>query len=674
MRISRSPLLDVLRSAGLQGVRRETLCHGRVPGTEHEATLGIIAPFPSLLRPDQAHLRILETTDLHVHITPYDYYSDRPDAAVGLAQCGTLIDRLRAGAPNCLLFDNGDFLQGNPMGDYIAYVRGMAAGQMHPAILAMNTLGYDGAALGNHEFNYGIDYLLQSLAGANFPSVCANLALTQGASPRLDRMLTKPYLLLDRTLTDASGVPHRIRVGVIGLVPPQVTTWDHKHLYGKAQSRDMVASARAFVPEMKEAGADLVIALAHTGIGATDATDFMENAAVPLAGIDGIDLLLTGHTHQVFPSPAFPASPFVDPVAGTIHGKPAVMAGFWGSHVGVIDLVLDRRGGGWQIASSSTRVEPIAEPGADGAMRARVAGKAATLAAVATAHDQTLHYARRPVGASAIPLNTFFAQVVETPAVRLVAAAQAQHVRAALAETRWAGLPVVSAAAPLKAGGRGGPHHYTDAPAGDLAMRHIADLYVFPNVIRAVMVTGAELAAWLERAAGLYNRIAPGSADAPLLNPDFPSYNFDLIWGPGYQIDLSQPSRFDPSGKLVAPDAQRIRNLSLEGSAVDPEADYVIATNDYRAHGGGDFPGTGAGKVIHSTTLRNRDALLHLIRRHQVGPCPLAPGWSFAPMPGTTVLFDTGAGSAAHLPDRPTLKIEPAGPAPGGFLRYRIRL
>lgn len=674
MRNSRSPLLGVLRPTGLQGVTRETLRHGSCPGAEQEATLGIIAPFQMVLRRDQVHVRILETTDLHVHITPYDYYSDRPDPSVGLAQCGSLIDQLRSGASNCLLFDNGDFLQGNPMGDYVAYVRGMEAGQMHPAILAMNTLGYDGAALGNHEFNYGIDFLLHALAGANFPAVCANLALRQGAGPRQDRMLTKPYLLLNRTVTDAGGVPHLIRIGVIGLVPPQVTTWDHKHLHGRARSRDMVQTALAFVPEMKEAGADLVIALAHTGIGAAEASDLMENAAVPLARIEGIDLLLTGHTHHVFPSPDFVASRFVDPLAGTIHGKPAVMAGFWGSHVGVIDLVLERHGGGWQIAAAATRVEPIADQLSNGTVRARVAGKAQTLASVATLHDQTLHYARKPVGSSSIPLNTFFAQVVETPAVRLIAEAQAQHVRDALAGTRWAGLPVVSAAAPLKAGGRGGTHHYTDVPAGGLAMRHIADLYVFPNVIRAVKVTGSELALWLERAAGLFNRIAPGAADALLLNPAFPSYNFDLIWGPSFKIDLSQPSRFDPAGKLVAPEAHRIRNLMLEGKAIDPAADYVIATNDYRAHGGGDFPGTGTDRVIHATTLRNRDALLHLIRRHEVGPCPVTPGWSFAAMPGTTVLFDTGAGSAAHLPDTPALKIEPAGAAPGGFLRYRIRL
>ena len=538
----------------------------------------------------------------------------------------------------------------------------------------MNTLGYDGVALGNHEFNYGIDFLLQSLSGANFPAVCANLVLSRGASPRGDRLLTRPYLLLDRLLTDQSGRTHRVRIGVIGLLPPQVAIWDHKHLHGSATTRDILASARAWLPEMREGGADLIIALAHSGIGAVEACDGMENAAVPLARLDGIDVLLAGHTHQVFPSAQFRASAAIDPAAGTIWGKPAVMAGFWGSHVGVIDLVLEPAATGWRIVRSASHAEPIADTCALRPPRALVAGKPETLAAVAQLHAETQSYVRRPVGHSAIPLCTYFSQVADTPAVQLVAEAQAQWVHRALAGGPWADLPLLSAAAPLKAGGRTGALHYSDVPAGDLAIRHMADLYVFPNVVRALRVSGADLILWLERAAGQFNRITPGSADAMLLNPEFPSYNFDLIWGVGFEIDLAEPSRFDAAGFLVAPGAQRIRNLTLHGQPVDPDADHVIATNDYRANGGGAFPGAGADRVIHETTMRNRDALLNLIRTMAAPPCLPAATWGFAPMPGTTVLLDTGPGSVAHMADLAGLRIEPAGAAPGGFLRYRIRL
>ena len=132
---------------------------------------------------------------------------------------------------------------------------------------AMNALDFDAITLGNHEFNYGLDFLMAALAGARFPVVSANLATARGADPRRDRMLVKPYVLIDRMLTDASGFAHPIRIGIIGFAPPQVTEWDHHALDGRLHARDIVESAHAWVPEMREAGADLIIALAHTGIG-----------------------------------------------------------------------------------------------------------------------------------------------------------------------------------------------------------------------------------------------------------------------------------------------------------------------------------------------------------------------------------------------------------------------
>ena len=243
-------------------------------------TAGLIALHPFSLRAatNQAHLRIMETTDLHVHVFPYDYYGDRPVDTVGLARTAALVNDIRAEATNALLIDNGDFLQGNPMGDYIAYERGMKDGDMHPVIAAMNTLGFDASTLGNHEFNYGLSFLEKSLAGANFPVVCANVAKSLGASPTEDDTLLPPYVILDHTVTDGAGEDHAIRVGLIGFVPPQVMNWDRKHLEGNVQARDIVETAKAWVPQMREAGCDLIVALSHSGIGSADHEDGMENA------------------------------------------------------------------------------------------------------------------------------------------------------------------------------------------------------------------------------------------------------------------------------------------------------------------------------------------------------------------------------------------------------------
>ena len=258
-------------------------------------------PFSLHASANQAHLRLMETTDLHVHVFPYDYYSDKPRDTVGLSRVASIVKELRDEATNSLLLDNGDFLQGNPMGDYIAYERGMKEGDSHPIITAMNTVGFDAATIGNHEFNYGLDFLMKSMAGADFPAVLANVALETGASPLQDKTLFKPYTIMDRTLTDGAGATHPIKIGFIGFVPPQIMNWDSRHLVGNVIARDIVETAKAYVPQMKEEGADIIIALSHSGIGPADAADGMENASVPLAAIDGIDAILTGHHHAEFP-------------------------------------------------------------------------------------------------------------------------------------------------------------------------------------------------------------------------------------------------------------------------------------------------------------------------------------------------------------------------------------
>lgn len=616
----------------------------------------------------------METTDLHVHVFPYDYYADRPVDTVGLARTAALIAAVRAQAANSLLLDNGDFLQGNPMGDYIAYERGMHGGALHPVVQAMNVLGYDAGTLGNHEFNYGLEFLERTLEGAAFPMVSANIVRRIGAAPRADQPFLKPYVILDRQITDGNGASHPIRVGVIGFVPPQVMIWDRKHLEGSLNARDIVATAQAWVPEMREAGCDVIVALSHSGIGSARHADGMENASTPLALIPGIDVVLTGHSHLVFPSAAFEASEAVDPLRGTLHGKPAVMAGYWGSHMGLVDLLLERDGSEWRVAAFTTEARPIYLRAEDRAIRPVVESRAEILASVQAEHEATLAYVRRPVGRSSAPLHSYFALVADDPSVQIVSLAQAAYITGMLKGTEHEGLPILSAAAPFKSGGRGGADYYTDVPAGDIAIKNVADLYLYPNTIRAVRITGEQLKGWLERAAGIFNQVAPGAQDAFLLDPDFPSYNFDVIDGVNYRIDISQPARFGPKGELVNPSANRIVDLTHDGRPVDPRAEFIVATNNYRAGGGGNFPGADGSTIIFEGPDTNRDLLVrYIVEQGTVNP-EADGNWGFAPLPGTTVVFDTGPRALDHLGDVKGLAISHAGPGPDGFARFRIRL
>ncbi|PIB24205.1 2',3'-cyclic-nucleotide 2'-phosphodiesterase [Amylibacter kogurei] len=638
------------------------------------SSLFALHPFSANAAGNQAHLRIMETTDLHVHVMPYDYYGDRPADTVGLASTAAIIEDIRAESTNAMLVDNGDFLQGNPMGDYIAYERGMKEGDMHPIITAMNTLGYEASTLGNHEFNYGLDFLMKSIAGANFPVVSANIAKEMGANPRDDKTLLPPYVLIDKQITDGSGEAHTIKIGLIGFVPPQVMGWDRRHLEGKVNARDIVETAKAYVPEMKEKGADIIIALSHSGIGSANHTDGMENASVPLAEIDGIDALMTGHSHLVFPSEKYADFAGVDAAQGTIHGKPAAMGGFWGSHLGVIDLMLEKSGNEWQVVTSSVEARPISQRGEDRKITPLVESVASVEASIADEHAATLEYVRRSVGQTEAPLHSYFALVADDPSVQIVSQAQTWYITEMMQGTEWEGLPILSAAAPFKAGGRGGPEYYTDVPVGDVAIKNVSDLYLYPNTVRAVKVTGAQVKDWLERSAGMFNQITAGQADQVLLNPDFPSYNFDVIDGVTYQVDLSQPSKFDSKGGALNPDANRIVDLQYNGAPVTPDMTFVVATNNYRASGGGSFPGAMGDTIIFEGPDTNRDVIVrYIVEQGTINPRADA-NWRFKSLPDTSVLFDTGPKAKERIADVKGVNLAAVGDGPDGFARFRITL
>ena len=595
-------------------------------------------PFASDADAQDVHLRLLATTDLHMHVHAYDYYRDQPQDDIGLARLSRLIADMRSASPNLLLLDNGDYLQGNPMGDFMAMSAEWSGGAAHPIISAMNQLGYDAGTLGNHEFNYGVDYMDRVNAGADYPLVCANFATRLAENPLDDVLHLPPYALLKRKMNSADGNSVEIKVGVIGFLPPQVTQWDRWHLGGQYFTRDILDAARFWLPEMRRQGADIIVALCHSGISDLPEKRDMEHAALHLAAIDGIDALVLGHQHRIFPDKGF-IGEGIDP-NGFLHGKPATMPGFHGSHLGLIDLLLEPNATGWRVKRSQSAIEAVAQYDTS-----RSDGSAYVLPSALDAHQATLDYIRRPVGFSEVPLHSYFSLIAPDPTLELIADAQLWV--AAEMRHQVPDLPVLSAAAPFKAGGPARPDNYVDIPAGPIAIRNIADIYHFPNTIQLIEVTGADIRAWLERSACIFRKLTPGDTDQHLIRSDFPAHNFDVIYGLTYEIDLSADPLFQLCGDVNAEATGRIRNLMWQGQSVTEDMRFLVVTNNYRGDGGGNFPVKSLGGFRFNTRMQTQDALIRYVTEMQTVAPRGAPVWRFAALPGTRALYTTGAGARA---------------------------
>ena len=569
-----------------------------------------------------ATLAVLETTDLHANVLGYDYYKLSPDATLGFERTATLIRQARAEFANTLLLDNGDTIQGTALADYQALVKPVGCAATLAIYKAMNALGVEGGSVGNHDFNYGLDYLGQVTAsrfdvdgvppratpcsGPAFPLVLANVTSLKTGKP-----LFAPYRILDKRVTatgpDGKPLQATVKVGIIGFTTPAIMGWDKRALDGRVRTEGWRETAERYIPEMRAQGADVVIAISHAGLDAAPYAPDMENGSWHLAQVPGIDALLIGHSHEVFPnaaskSPAFNL-PGVDKVRGTVHGVPTVMAGLWGKDLGIIGLQLRWDGQRWLVDRERSTVQTRSIVGAD---KRPVAADPAIAPLVGAEHAATIQYVKTPVGSTDFRMSTYFADVGDVSAIQVVNQAQAdylsRYVKANL--PHYAALPVLSVSAPFKSGSAG-PGDYTDVSAGAIALNNAADLYLYPNTLYGVKVNGAGLKAWLERAAERYNTIDPAlTGPQQLLNPAFAGFNLDLLTSADvrYEIDLSQPA------------GKRIKGLRYRGAPVGAAQEFLVATNNFRASGGGAFPGLDGSKTIFASPDANRDILIAYVQ------------------------------------------------------------
>jgi len=622
---------------------------------------------PSVTEGTTVDLAVLSTTDLHQNLLSYDYYQLKDlsgSGTLGLAATATLIKGARAENANSILVDDGDATQGTLLGDYQALAQPIPCSATLAIYRAMNSLGYDAAGLGNHEFNYGLPFLSQTLStdlgvsgvakpagncGApSYPVVNSNVMSASSNAPILP-----PYVILQKTVSaktpagDTVTLP--LKIAVLGFVPPQILDWDAKNLAGKVTVNGLVESAQKYVAEARAKGADLVVALSHGGLDASTYSPKMENGSLHLTTVAGIDALVTGHSHLIFPAPREPNAPkldasfaalpaaTVDAAKGLVNGVPTVMAQSWGRRLGIIKLSLAYQGGKWVVQQDKTSVESRGLAYTDGKTFATPDPAMATL--VDTEHQATIAYAKQPLGVSTdFEMSAYFALVGDVSAIQIVNQAQIDYVKTFLANSTdatlrsYAGIPVISCSAPFKAG-RNGASDFTDvaptaSPATPFALqvRNPGDLYLYGNNnIQAVKIKGSDLKNWLETSAKQFAQIDPAGTATQDLVPSYSTiFNFDVFYAEGnaltYQIDVTKPV------------GSRIVNLSYQGLPVADTADFIVATNDYRASGGGAFPGIDGSKTIIKSPDANQAVVAAYLRK-QTGLTRTVNGsgraWSF---------------------------------------------
>lgn len=524
---------------------------------------------------------VMGTTDLHGNVFNWDYFTDAEfdDTAhndVGLAKISTLVDQVREekGRRNTLLIDAGDTIQGTQLSYYYARVDPItgADGPVHPMAQAMNAIGYDAAALGNHEFNYGIPVLRKFEEQCDFPLLGANALDAKTLRPAF-----APYWMT--RLRTPCG--RDVKVAVLGLTNPGIAIWDKVNVQGKMTFPGLEEQAAKWVPRLRSMGADVVIVSAHSGTSGTssygDQVPYVENAAALVAEkVAGIDAILVGHAHVEIPESR---------VVNKETGREVVLSEplKWGQRLTLFDFELEWERGRWQVASVSAKVLNSNASEEDPRI-VRLLGDE---------HKKVVGYVNEVIGTSTAAMGATEAPYKDVPILDFINHVQSETVKAALAGTEYAALPVLSQASCFS--------RTASISAGEVTIRQVAGLYPFENTLEARVLTGAQIKEYLEFSARYYVQTAAGGDVDPskLTNADnTPDYNYDAVGGLTYEIDIAK-----------AP-GSRIAKLSFDGKPIDEKAQFVLAVNNYRASGGGNFPHVASAKQVWANSEEIRNTII----------------------------------------------------------------
>jgi 2',3'-cyclic-nucleotide 2'-phosphodiesterase/3'-nucleotidase len=504
---------------------------------------------------------------------------------VGLAKLSTVVAGIRRdrGEATTLLLDSGDTIQGNPLAYYYASIERPSATSPHPMAVAMNAMRYDAAAIGNHEFNFGLDVLSRYRDQLDFPLLAANALDWTSDAPAF-----ASYRLREVSVAHAPPVI----VGIVGLVTPGCAIWDRANVDGRVRFEGVVETARSVIPAVKAAGADVIMVCCHSGADVSssygDALPWPENASGLLAEqVPGINAILVGHAHAEM------AQRYI---VNATTGAPVLLSepSAYGMRLSVMDLALRHDGTSWTVESATSQ---LIDPSA--------AEEDPTIVDLVRAQHATVrHYVNSVIGTSTSAQSSATARYEQTPVLDWVNLVQASALQQGIAGGPYGDLPVLSVSSPFT--------RSAAIPAGPLSIRDIAGLYNFDNVLVGIELTGAQLRAYLEHSARYFTGV--DSADEPVLAAGLTNaptatapqgtadYNYDIVSG------LTAPLDYEID--LAAELGNRIRLLRYGGSPVTDDQRFAVAINNYRQSGGGNYPAVRSAPVLWDEKREIRQLLL----------------------------------------------------------------
>jgi 2',3'-cyclic-nucleotide 2'-phosphodiesterase (5'-nucleotidase family) len=515
------------------------------------------------------HVVILGTTDLHGNIFPIDYYTDKPDNR-GLAKIATIIKQTRQENKNVLLIDSGDTIQGTPLEYYHNKKNNQPT---DPMMLGMNALQFDAMAVGNHEYNFGLQVLEKARSEAKFPWLSAN---TYNKGTNETHYL--PYIV-----KEIGGV----RIGVLGLTTPGVPSWENLPNYAGLEFHDPLLEAKKWVPVLRsKEHADVVVIAMHMGLEQDLRTGEEnpgqvpnENRAIAIAReVPGVDLIFMGHTHRDNPSVV-------------INGVQLIQANHWGRHLARVDLYLENDLKGWRIFARSARTIAADDT---------VAPDQEILTLAEPYHRETQAWLSRAIGESATELTASEARFRDTAILDLIQRVQLE-----------AGKADVSMAAVFNPNAR--------IAEGPVTVRDIAGLYVYENTLVVLEVTGQQLKDALEHSAKYFRPYEAGKTAAGLVDEKIPAYNFDIAEGVSYVLNLTKPI------------GQRIEQLEFQGNPLAPTQKLRLATNNYRVNGGGGYTMYKGAPVVYRSSVEIRELIIDWVERHRTIPTEPTNNWKIVP-------------------------------------------